>query len=154
MRIKVRRTTGESGAIARWKATLMLRTRRTLDFHSLDKQEIEDDVYNTCFICNIDREDFESMNISFEDHIRHDHNLWKYLWFNIYLFEKDTTSTKKKENKVCHSLLIRNWRSFISLPALVPRVCASKNKNKNQRKQFLPRQSCHFIIYKVCNHCC
>jgi hypothetical protein len=69
-----------------------------------DKQEIEDDVYNTCFICNIDREDFESMNISFEDHIRHDHNLWKYLWFNIYLFEKDITEFDGIES-YCHEIL-------------------------------------------------
>jgi hypothetical protein len=55
------------------------------------KQQIEGDVFNNCFICNIARDDFEAAGMPFEQHIKNDHNMWKYLWFLIYLDEKDHT---------------------------------------------------------------
>jgi inositol 1,4,5-triphosphate receptor type 1 len=55
------------------------------------KQQIEGDVFNNCFICNIARDDFEAAGVPFEQHIKNDHNMWKYLWFLIYLDEKDHT---------------------------------------------------------------
>jgi len=50
---------------------------------------VRDDVLNTCFICNINREDFETNGTSFEKHVTDDHNMWKYLWYIVYLEEKD-----------------------------------------------------------------
>jgi hypothetical protein len=55
------------------------------------KTEIESDVMNCCFICNISREDFETNGTPFESHVTDDHNMWKYLWFCIYLEEKVPT---------------------------------------------------------------
>lgn len=56
-----------------------------------NKQALENDVFNNCFICNIARDDFEAVGIPFERHIKQDHNAWKYIWFLIYLDEKDHT---------------------------------------------------------------
>lgn len=56
-----------------------------------NKQALEDDVFGNCFICNISRDDFEAAGVSFEEHIKNDHNMWKYLWFIIYLDEKNHT---------------------------------------------------------------
>jgi len=50
---------------------------------------VQEDVLNTCFICNINREDFETNGTSFEKHVTDDHNMWKYLWYIVYLEEKD-----------------------------------------------------------------
>lgn len=63
-----------------------------------NKQMIEEDVINTCFVCNIDREDFETSSVSFDEHIQNDHNMWKYVWFMIHLDEKDKTEFDGIEN--------------------------------------------------------
>jgi inositol 1,4,5-triphosphate receptor type 1 len=52
------------------------------------KQSIESEVLNVCYICNIVREDFEQSESSFADHVQNDHNMWKYLWYIIYLEER------------------------------------------------------------------
>ena len=53
--------------------------------------DMNEDVENVCFICNLPREDFEASNIEFDDHIKYDHNCWKYLWYIIYLNQKKRT---------------------------------------------------------------
>ena len=34
------------------------------------------DIIGTCFICNIEREEFEQLNLPFKTHIKEEHNLW------------------------------------------------------------------------------
>ncbi|CAM9149389.1 unnamed protein product [Chrysoparadoxa australica] len=53
-----------------------------------NNNEILEDLTERCFICNIEREEFEKLSIDFESHIKHDHNMWMYVWFLIYLREK------------------------------------------------------------------
>ena len=52
---------------------------------------IRHDILNTCFICNIEREDFEQLNLDFKQHVREEHNLWDYAFFRLYLETKDDT---------------------------------------------------------------
>ena len=40
---------------------------------------------NTCFICDIDREDFEQIGLNFKQHIKEDHNMWDYVFFRFYV---------------------------------------------------------------------
>ena len=54
-------------------------------------------VQERCFICGIDRENFETLGLSFPNHISHDHNMWQYLWFRIHLDNKDSTSYTGQE---------------------------------------------------------
>jgi len=51
--------------------------------------EIKSDILNTCFICNIEREDFEQLGLPFKKHIREEHNMWDYAFFRLYLETKD-----------------------------------------------------------------
>ena len=51
---------------------------------------IKHDVLNTCFICNIEREDFEQLNRDFKAHVREEHNLWDYAFFRLYLESKES----------------------------------------------------------------
>ena len=51
------------------------------------KAELDDDTQNTCFICNIDREEFDHFKIDFKRHIAHYHNMWHYVWFMMHLEE-------------------------------------------------------------------
>jgi hypothetical protein len=54
------------------------------------KEEVRDDIVNTCFVCNIEREDFEQLNLPFIQHIKHEHNLWDYVFFRMYLESKES----------------------------------------------------------------
>jgi len=56
------------------------------------KDEIDRDISGRCFICGIDRFVFDQLGEGgngFEDHITNDHNMWKYLYFNVHLRQKD-----------------------------------------------------------------
>ena len=45
------------------------------------KAFLDEDTRNKCFICNIQRENFERAGLNFEQHILYDHNLYSYIWF-------------------------------------------------------------------------
>jgi hypothetical protein len=56
------------------------------------KDETDKDMSYRCFICGVDRFVFDQLGDSssgFSDHVEHDHNMWKYLFFQVYLREKD-----------------------------------------------------------------
>jgi len=55
----------------------------------LKNNQIKDENANTCFICDIDREDFEQVGLNFKQHIKEDHNMWDYVFFRFYLEGKD-----------------------------------------------------------------
>ena len=52
-------------------------------------EQIQQDIKEKCFICSIDRDELEQAGLSFLNHIKVEHNMWKYLWFKIYLESKD-----------------------------------------------------------------
>jgi hypothetical protein len=48
-----------------------------------EKQQKEEILKNMCFTCGLDRSQFDNKAVSFEDHIRHEHNMWHYLYFIV-----------------------------------------------------------------------
>jgi len=50
---------------------------------------MEEDMQSMCFICGIDGDTFQRQALGFKHHIKHDHNVWNYLYYFIYLDEKD-----------------------------------------------------------------
>jgi inositol 1,4,5-triphosphate receptor type 1 len=53
---------------------------------------MEDDMKNVCYICGTDRQTFDKDSANgFMHHIKKEHNLWKYVFFMIYMNSKDTT---------------------------------------------------------------
>lgn len=54
-----------------------------------ERNEIEEDIRTRCFICSIQSDVFNRQALGFEHHIKNEHNLWKYLYFLIYLDQKD-----------------------------------------------------------------
>jgi len=55
-------------------------------------QEIDQEITGRCFICGIERFRFDQMSnggTGFEEHIKNEHNMWKYLFFLVYLKERD-----------------------------------------------------------------
>eukprot|EP00638_Chattonella_subsalsa_P020525 CAMPEP_0117867422 /NCGR_PEP_ID=MMETSP0950-20121206/7965_1 /TAXON_ID=44440 /ORGANISM="Chattonella subsalsa, Strain CCMP2191" /LENGTH=228 /DNA_ID=CAMNT_0005718975 /DNA_START=255 /DNA_END=942 /DNA_ORIENTATION=+ len=48
--------------------------------------EIRQDARGRCFICHIEKDRFDQYgNNSFEQHVKHEHNMWHYIWFMIHL---------------------------------------------------------------------
>jgi hypothetical protein len=63
-------------------------------FWSLQTQQrtLERQVQSSCFICSLKRDDLEYPgSSSFSKHTTGEHNMWQYLWFIVYLEEKDPT---------------------------------------------------------------
>lgn len=59
---------------------------------------------NKCFICNIHRDDFEKYNVSFDNHIKYEHNLWNYVYFIIYLNAKNPLDYNGTESYIAEKL--------------------------------------------------
>ncbi|XP_060552412.1 inositol 1,4,5-trisphosphate receptor type 2-like [Ruditapes philippinarum] len=49
------------------------------------KWTAESDMRDTCFICSRNSYDFEHHGNGFEQHVRHEHNMWAYIFFFIHL---------------------------------------------------------------------
>jgi len=58
------------------------------------------DMKNNCFICSIDRYTFDRQGTPFEIHIKEEHNMWKYLYYLVYLKTKDATELTGLESYV------------------------------------------------------
>jgi hypothetical protein len=67
-------------------------------------EEVEADIKGYCFICSIDRDDFEQSGVSFVHHVKEEHNMWKYLWFKLYLEAKDPLTFSGPEH-YAHTLM-------------------------------------------------
>jgi hypothetical protein len=74
-----------------------------IDTFSTMRQEHEDiaqDIADKCFVCSITKDEFEQAGIDYNVHINDEHNMWKYLWFKLYLDGKDPSAYSSVENFV------------------------------------------------------
>ncbi|KAK0174228.1 hypothetical protein PV328_007337 [Microctonus aethiopoides] len=65
-----------------------------------EKQQKELILKNTCFICGLNRSAFDNKTVSFEEHIKHEHNMWHYLYFIVLVKVKDPTEFTGPESYV------------------------------------------------------
>lgn len=65
-----------------------------------DKLNTENDIENRCFICALERFSFEKYPGGFEKHIKMEHNMWEYLFFLVYINEKDPNNYSGPESYV------------------------------------------------------
>lgn len=77
------------------------------------KTSDEEDQKNTCFICGVERSEYEKI-ANFDDHCRDDHNIWNYVYYVTYVEEKYATSKNDMtdiENFVfeCYHKNDENW---------------------------------------------
>lgn len=77
-----------------------------------EKQQKELILKNTCFVCGLNRSAFDNKTVSFEEHIKNEHNMWHYLYFIVLVKVKDPTEFTGPESYVhamvkvfLHSLL-------------------------------------------------
>jgi len=75
------------------------------------KSSNEEDEKNVCFICGIERSEFEK-HMNFDEHTLEEHNIWSYVYYIAYLMEKQKTSKNEMsdiENFVLEKYLISNY---------------------------------------------
>ncbi|KAG1683402.1 Inositol 1,4,5-trisphosphate receptor [Nymphon striatum] len=65
-----------------------------------EKQQKEEILKNTCFICGLDRSLFDNKTVSFEEHMKCEHNMWHYLFFIVLVKVKDPTEFTGPESYV------------------------------------------------------
>jgi hypothetical protein len=65
-----------------------------------------------CFICNIERGEFDRWAEGFEKHIKGDHNLWKYVYLLTYIRIKERTEMTGTESFLAAQLESNSTRWF------------------------------------------
>ncbi|XP_061908632.1 inositol 1,4,5-trisphosphate receptor type 3 [Entelurus aequoreus] len=71
-----------------------------------EKQKKEEVLKTTCFICGLERDKFDNKTVSFEEHIKLEHNIWNYLYFIVLVREKNKTDYTGPESYV--AMMIKN----------------------------------------------
>ncbi|TNM99580.1 hypothetical protein fugu_012613 [Takifugu bimaculatus] len=78
-----------------------------------DQQEqVKEDMETKCFICGIGNEYFDKVPHGFETHTLQEHNLANYLFFLMYLINKDETEYTGQESYVWKMYQERSWEFF------------------------------------------
>lgn len=72
-----------------------------------EKQQKDYTLRNTCFICGLDRTKFDNKTISFDEHTKMEHNMWKYLYFLILIKVKDKTEFTGPESFVYDCIQVK-----------------------------------------------
>ena len=97
-----------------------------------ENDEINLDMRDKCFICGIEREQFDMLDLNFMDHIKKDHNMWQYLWFKIHLNGKDPTEYTGQEQYV-QRLLDKPSTKFFP----VKKAMCIEGKSDNVKKDMM-----------------
>lgn len=66
--------------------------------------QIDNDILNVCFICQITRDSSINKNIDFKKHIYDDHRMWNYVYFLTYLHMENPNNFSALENYVWDKL--------------------------------------------------
>ncbi|KAI9530010.1 Inositol 1,4,5-trisphosphate receptor type 2, partial [Dissostichus eleginoides] len=69
-----------------------------------EKQRKEEILKTTCFICGLERDKFDNKTVSFEEHIKSEHNMWHYLYFLVLVRVKDPTEYTGPESYVAQMI--------------------------------------------------
>ena len=64
------------------------------------KADFEDNKNNVCFICSIDRYEFDRNGDGFEKHIEKDHHVFNYFYYMIYINDKPKTEYNGTESNI------------------------------------------------------
>uniref|UniRef100_A0A913HZP3 Inositol 1,4,5-trisphosphate receptor n=1 Tax=Strongyloides stercoralis TaxID=6248 RepID=A0A913HZP3_STRER len=83
-----------------------------------EKNDREDVLKNTCFICGLERGKFDNHSVSFETHRNNEHNLWHYLFFIVLLQEKDPTEFTGPESYVANCVKSKSIDWFPRMQAI------------------------------------
>ncbi|XP_054641927.1 inositol 1,4,5-trisphosphate receptor type 1 isoform X20 [Dunckerocampus dactyliophorus] len=83
-----------------------------------EKQKKEEILKTTCFICGLERDKFDNKTVSFEEHIKVEHNMWHYLFFIVLVKVKDSTEYTGPESYVAEMIREHNLDWFPRMRAM------------------------------------
>ncbi|CAG2100807.1 unnamed protein product [Medioppia subpectinata] len=110
-----------------------------------EKQQKEEILKNTCFICGLDRSSFDNKSVSFEEHIRCEHNMWHYLYFIVLVKVKNPTEFTGPESYVATMIKERNLDWFPRMRAM----SLAANDAEGEQNEFRVLQSQLEITQKL-----
>lgn len=73
---------------------------------------INDRLHTLCFPCSagLERDKFDNKTVSFEEHIKSEHNMWHYLYFLVLVKVKDPTEYTGPESYVAQMIVVSDQR--------------------------------------------
>uniref|UniRef100_A0A671T7X9 Inositol 1,4,5-trisphosphate receptor n=2 Tax=Sinocyclocheilus TaxID=75365 RepID=A0A671T7X9_9TELE len=83
-----------------------------------EKQKKEEVLKTTCFICGLERDKFDNKTVTFEEHIKVEHNMWHYLFFIVLVKVKDSTEFTGPESYVAEMIRELNLDWFPRMRAM------------------------------------
>nr|Q8WSR4.1 RecName: Full=Inositol 1,4,5-trisphosphate receptor; Short=ApIP3R [Patiria pectinifera]BAB84088.1 inositol 1,4,5-trisphosphate receptor [Patiria pectinifera] len=83
-----------------------------------EKQQKEEILKNTCFICGLNRSSFDNKSVSFEEHYKEEHSMWHYLYFIVLVKVKDPTEFTGPESYVYNMTKEKNQDWFPRMRAM------------------------------------
>ncbi|XP_077948578.1 inositol 1,4,5-trisphosphate-gated calcium channel ITPR1 isoform X1 [Gasterosteus aculeatus] len=83
-----------------------------------EKQKKEEVLKTTCFICGLERDKFDNKTVTFEEHIKVEHNMWHYLCFIVLVKVKDSTEYTGPESYVAQMIREHNLDWFPRMRAM------------------------------------
>eukprot|EP01080_Neovahlkampfia_damariscottae_P010070 gene10070-2491_t len=99
-------------------------------------QKLNDQITNTCFICDIERNRFEiraNEGIRFDVHIKNEHYMWNYVYFFIHVWGKEQNEYTGIEQYISDQLKNNEISFFPVLRSSVLEDSEKREKNKNQK---------------------
>ncbi|XP_061662470.1 inositol 1,4,5-trisphosphate receptor type 3 isoform X14 [Syngnathoides biaculeatus] len=98
-----------------------------------EKQKKEEILKTTCFICCLERDKFDNKTVSFEEHIKLEHNIWNYLYFIVLVREKNKTDYTGPESYVAMMIKNNNLDWFPRMQAMSLVVTDSDGEQNEMR---------------------
>uniref|UniRef100_A0A8B9L874 Inositol 1,4,5-trisphosphate receptor n=1 Tax=Astyanax mexicanus TaxID=7994 RepID=A0A8B9L874_ASTMX len=98
-----------------------------------EKQKKEEILKTTCFICGLERDKFDNKTVSFEEHIKLEHNIWNYLYFIVLVQEKNKTDFTGPESYVAHMIKNKNLDWFPRMQAMSLVVTEGEGEQNEMR---------------------
>ncbi|XP_061187358.1 inositol 1,4,5-trisphosphate receptor type 1-like [Saccostrea echinata] len=83
-----------------------------------EKQQKDEILKNTCFICGLNRSNFDNKSVSFDEHKSKEHNMWHYLNFIVLDKVKDHTEFTGPESYVYQMVKEKNLDWFPRMRAM------------------------------------
>ena len=103
------------------------------------RSSVDKDLESKCFICGIDRMHFQRHGSGFDHHVRHEHNMWQYVFLQQYLKDKDKSEYTGQESYVWKMLTKRDTSYYpvgkaMSLEKRTPSSASASASTLSQRQ--------------------
>jgi inositol 1,4,5-triphosphate receptor type 1 len=96
-----------------------------------ERYRTEEDMKSKCFICDIERHEFEHEEDGFKLHVERDHNMWAYIYYSMYLDGIDTNAHSAIEKFVFDKIKDKKFDYFPVNKA----KCLEKKEEDETKKQ-------------------